>query len=182
MTKINIFIENTYDNYEIDESSVYKDVTKIADFIFTDKSVINSSCLKNYKYKTITFDIVFVDNNEIHRINKEYRDKDAPTDVITFAMFADSPENERYILDDDINLGEIIVSLDKIELQADENNVTFRDELYYIISHGILHLLGFDHKNEEDYNFMVEHQNMAKAIVLWVNLNLPVFLKAWWMQ
>ena len=88
------------------------------------------------------------------------------TDVITFAIFADSPLNERFIIDSDISLGEIIISLDKVKEQADYNNVTFLDELYFIISHGILHLLGFDHQNDVDYNFMVENQKKAKAIVL----------------
>ena len=85
---------------------------------------------------------------------------------MTFAIFADSPKDEQYIIDGEINLGEIIVSLDKIEEQSKENNVTFNDEIYYIISHGILHLLGFDHQSEEEYNFMVNNQNKAKAIVL----------------
>ena len=165
MTKLNIFIENTYENYEIDEVSVFNDVIKIADYIFADKLIMSKSCLNKYKYKTVSFDIVLVNNQEIHRINHEYRDKNSPTDVITFAIFADSPDSERYILDDDINLGEIIVSLDKIETQSKENNVSFRDELYFIISHGILHLLGFDHQTEDDYNFMVENQNKAKAVV-----------------
>lgn len=166
MTKLNIFIENTYDDYEIDETSIYNDVVKMSDFIFSDKTLIKKSCIKGYKPETVSFDIVFVNNDEIQRINREYRDKDKPTDVITFAIFADSEENERYILDGELNLGEIIVSLDKIETQASENNTDFRDELYYIISHGILHLLGFDHQTETDYNFMVENQNNIKAVVL----------------
>ena len=166
MTKINVFIENTYKEYETDEVSIYKDVIKISDFIFADSKLISKSCLCEYKYKTISFDIVFVNNEKIQHINNEYRNKNQPTDVITFAIFADSPDEERYILDGEINLGEIIISLDKIETQSNENNVTFRDELYFIISHGILHLLGFDHQNKVDYDFMIEHQNSAKAIVL----------------
>ncbi len=166
MTKLNIFIENSYPEYEIDEVSIYNDVIKIADFLFNDNALLSKSCLLNYEYETISFDIVFTDNEKIQNINHEYRDKNMPTDVITFAIFADSPEMERYILDGEINLGEIIVSLDKIETQSNENNVTFRDELYYIISHGILHLLGFDHQTQQDYDFMVEHQNNAKAVVL----------------
>jgi len=163
---INIFIENTYSEYNIDETAVHKDIVQMADFLFADKNIIENSCLKNYEYNTISFDIVLVNNEEIHRINKEYRDKDSPTDVITFAIFADSPEDERYILDGEINLGEIIVSLDKIEEQSKENNVTFNDELYFLVSHGILHLLGYDHQTEEDYHFMVNNQNKAKAVVL----------------
>lgn len=166
MAKINVFIENAYENYPVDEVAIYNDVVKMSDFIFQDEFLISKSCLNKYKYNLISFDIVLVNNEEIHRINREYRNKDMPTDVITFAMFADSPENERYIIDCEINLGEIIVSLDKIESQSKENNVEFIDELYYIISHGILHLLGFDHQNQTDYDFMVENQNKIKAIVL----------------
>ncbi len=166
MTKYNVFIENSYIDFEIDEVSIYNNVVKITDYFFKIADVIKLSCLKDFKYESISFDIVLVNNEEIQRINKEYRKKDASTDVITFAIFADSPQNEKFIIDNDINLGEIIISLDKIVTQSQENNITFKEELYYIISHGILHLLGFDHQNENDYNFMTKYQNKAKAFVL----------------
>ncbi len=166
MSKTNIFIENAYENFNIDEVEVQKNVSSMADYILNNKEITSKSFINNYKYDTLTFDIVLTNNEEIHRINKEYRNKDVPTDVITFAIFADSEENERYIIDGDIVLGEIIVSLDKIKEQSIENNISFKEELYFIISHGILHLLGFDHQNEVDYNFMVENQNKAKAAVL----------------
>ncbi len=166
MSSINIFLENTYDEYNIDEVAIHNDIVKMSEYIFSDSTVMNQSCLKNYEYNTVCFDIVFVNNEEIHRINKEYRQKDSPTDVITFAIFADSPKEEQYIFDGEVNLGEIVVSLDKIEEQSKENNVSFNDELYFLVAHGILHLLGFDHQTEDDYNFMVEHQNKSKAILL----------------
>ncbi len=166
MPELNIFLENTYESFNIDEISVHKDVLKMADFIFKNNDIISKSCLADCTYNTISFDIVFVNNEEIHRINKEYRAKDTPTDVITFAMFADSSEEERFIIDGEINLGEIIVSLDKTKEQSTENNISFNEELYCLVSHGILHLLGFDHKCEDDYNFMVENQNKAKGILL----------------
>lgn len=166
MITINAFIENTYPDFELDEVKIYNNVIKITDYILKNDDIYSKSCLKEYKFKTISFDIVLCNNDEIHRINKEYRDKDQPTDVITFAIFADSPLHERFIFDDEINLGEIIVSLDKIGEQAEEHNVTFDSELYYLISHGILHLLGFDHQTQNDYDFMVQNQNKAKAIVL----------------
>lgn len=166
MINLNIFLENTYEEYKIDEVKIYNNVIKMADYIFKNSEITDLSCLAKIKFNTVSFDIVLVNNEEIHRINREYRKKDSPTDVITFAIFADSPEEEQYIIDGEINLGEIIVSLDKIEEQSKENNVSFDDELYYIISHGILHLLGFDHQSEEEYNFMVNNQNKAKAVVL----------------
>jgi len=166
MTEYNIFLENTYPDYKIDDTKIYKDVLKIADYIFKTPAVMTKSCLNDTECSRVSFDIVLTNNEEIHRINREYRKKDMPTDVITFAIFADSPEDERFIFDGEVSLGEIIVSLDKIEEQSKDNNVTFENELYYIISHGILHLLGFDHQTEADYNFMVENQNRAKAAVL----------------
>lgn len=166
MPEFNIFIENTYPEFGIDDLKLHKDVVKMTEFIFKDTELMKKSCLAGLKYSVISFDIVLTANDKIHEINREYRDKDAPTDVITFAVFADSPEDERFILDEEINLGEIIVSLDRIKEQSKENNVSFDDETYFIISHGILHLLGFDHLTEPEYNYMVEHQKKAKAIVL----------------
>lgn len=165
MTNLNVFIENTYENYGIDVVSVYKKVMKLSNYLFENDEVMSKSCLSSCDFDTVSFDIVFVNNEEIHRVNKEYRQKDSPTDVITFAIFADSDEDEKFIFDGEVNLGEIIVSLDKIEEQSKENNVSFNDELYYLVAHGILHLLGFDHQTETDYNFMVEMQNKAKAFV-----------------
>ena len=165
MTDINIFIQNEYEKYNIDDVKIHKDTLKIADYIFSQDEIIEKSCLKDMKNYSIFFDIVLMNNEEIHRINREYRQKDSPTDVITFAIYADSKPEERFNFDNEIHLGEIMISLDRIEEQAKDNNVTFNDELYFIISHGILHLLGFDHLTQEDYNFMVENQNLAKAIV-----------------
>ncbi len=166
MTVINAFIENIYPDFNINEVIVSDNVQKISGFILKDINIFSKSCLKDYKFKTLSFDIVLCDNEYIHKINKEYRNKDSATDVITFAIFADSKPEERFIFDNEINLGEIIVSLDKIKEQSVENNVSFDSELYYLISHGILHLLGFDHQNQQDYDFMVTNQNKAKAIVL----------------
>ena len=166
MTTINAFVENTYPDFDIDEVKVFNNVSKLTDFIIKDRDIFSKSCLKDYKFSVISFDIVLCNNEDIHRINKEYRNKDSATDVISFAIFADSLPEERFIIDDEINLGEIIISLDKTEEQSKNNNVTFDSELYYLISHGILHLLGFDHQTQEEYDFMVEKQNIAKAVVL----------------
>lgn len=166
MTAINAFIENTYSDFFIDEVKVFNNIQKITAFFLSDSNIFSKSCLSEYSFDTVSFDIVLCDNKDIHRINKEYRNKDSATDVISFAIFADSSPSERFIIDGEINLGEIIVSLDKIEEQSKENDVTFESELYYLISHGILHLLGFDHQTREDYDFMVNNQNKAKAIVL----------------
>lgn len=98
-----------------------------------------------------------------HEINREYRNKDYPADIITFAIFADS--DEKFVFDGEINLGEVIIALDKVIEEAEKKGVTKEYELSFLISHGILHLLGFDHQTEEDYNFIMELQNKALGFV-----------------
>ncbi len=108
-------------------------------------------------------DILFCDNNFIHSVNQEYRKIDAPTDVISFALFADS--EARVIFDNYVNLGQIIISTEKAAAQANEYNTTLEKEIINLLSHGILHLLGIDHKDEESLISMLKKQEkMIKAV------------------
>ena len=172
--KINIFIENEYKDFseQIDLALLTKNTSKMVEFFLEQKEYTNKSCLTEYDYKLLYFDIVLCNNETIHRINNEYREKDCPTDVITFAMFADSPKEERFIFDDEINLGEIIISLDKtLEQSKDQKHHqhTFEEELNFLIAHGILHLMGYDHQTEDLLEQMWQIQqemiNGAKANV-----------------
>lgn len=162
---INIFIENIYEDFPFDVVDFHNDVKKMFEYMLSLPEIKKNYCLKNKKYNTIVFDIVLCNNEEIHRINRDYRNIDRPTDVITFAIFADSEPQDIFILDGEINLGEIIISLDKIKEQAAQNNVSTEDEARLIAAHGMLHLLGFDHQTENDYNFVVKTQNKIKEIL-----------------
>ena len=156
--EINIFIENTYTDFEqlsgiqLNAAQLTQDAIKMTEYFLSKTNLVENSCLAGYDFNLLYFDIVLTDNKKIHEINREYREKDTPTDVITFAIFADSPKEERFIFDNEINLGEVIISLDKALSQSkDESheNKTFYDELYFLVAHGILHLLGYDHKDEK---------------------------------
>ncbi len=149
--KTNLNFEN-YTDFEYNKSTV----RKIFKLLIKNQYVFKKSCLFGLTLKTISVDFVFCDDNFIHKINKEYRGIDKPTDVISFALFCDDPES---IISDEINLGEIIISVDTAKRQAKENNHSSEKEIYYLICHGLLHLLGFDHKTQKEYNFMVEEQN-----------------------
>lgn len=161
MPKINIFIENIYPRFEIDDKKVLTNTKKITKYFIQNTEIVEKSCLSGYIYKTLCFDIVLCDNAKIHEINRDYREKDRPTDVITFALFADSSPEERFIFDDEINLGEIFVSLDKTKEQSLEKGHSLEDELYFLISHGIMHLLGFDHNTEREYQYMMSEQSKS---------------------
>ncbi len=154
---INVFTENIFNDWTFDEFEVIQNTRKIVEFYL--EQLTEVSCLEGFDFESLTFDILFCDSKKTHQINREYRNKDYPADIITFAIFAD--DDAKFILDDDINLGEIILALDKVKEEANKHNVTDRYELYFLIAHGILHLLGFDHQSEEDYNFVVEVQKKA---------------------
>ena len=165
MTAINIFTENIFSDWNINEKDVIEKTRKMLEFYIS--TLGEASCLNDYEYDSITLDILFCDSEKTHELNRDYRDKDKPADIITFAIFAD--DENRFIFDGDINLGEIIIALDKVieGVNRDVSNSKNKEqELFFLISHGLMHLLGFDHQCESDYNFMVEHQNKAKAVVL----------------
>ncbi|MFQ3542735.1 rRNA maturation RNase YbeY [Halobacillus rhizosphaerae] len=95
--------------------------------------------------------ISFVDNDRIQELNKQYRDKDRPTDVISFAM-QEQGEGEMDIKGEGIPLmlGDIIISVDKAKEQAEDYDHSYERELGFLALHGFLHLLGYDHMNEEE--------------------------------
>lgn len=159
--EINIFSENIYPNWEIDEKYYVDLARKILEYYLT--QIKEKSCLEGLEFNTISFDFLFCDGKKTHEINKEYRDKDYVADIITFAIFADS--EEKFIFDGEINLGEVIIALDKVIEEAEKKGVTKEHELAFLISHGILHLLGFDHQTEEEYNFIIDLQNRALGYV-----------------
>lgn len=159
MTKYHIFSENIYDSWQIDEKFFIDTAKKILKFYLSLSDVYEKSCLNSFDYNTISFDFLYCDSVKTHEINREYRNKDYPADIITFAIFADS--DEKFIFDGEINLGEVIIALDKVIEESDKKGVTKEHELSFLISHGILHLLGFDHQTEEDYNFIIDLQNKA---------------------
>lgn len=161
MSTVNIECENIYSNWDIDITLITKQAHSLYNFLCSQSEIKGNYCLRDYQFDEVSFDILFCDGNKTHEINKEYRGKDYPADIITFAVFADSEPEERFILDGELNLGEIIIALDKIEESAKEKGISPEAELAFFIAHGIMHLLGFDHQTEQEYNFVVKYQKEA---------------------
>ena len=175
MIKLNIFIETDFDDNsksKFDEK-ILTNTKKMTKYVLKQEQIIQNSCLYNQEYKSLSFDIVFCDDDKIHKINKEYRNIDKPTDVITFALFADTDETRRFIFDNEINLGEIIISYDTMEYNAinephiiETKQSPVISEMYFLISHGILHLLGYDHQDEKSYNkMMLMQKEITQSII-----------------
>jgi len=101
------------------------------------------------------FNVIIVDNEYIHKLNKEYRNIDRETDVISFALEDDKTFN----LDIRI-LGDIYISIDKAKSQSMEYQHSLLRELCFLAVHGMLHLLGYDHmkKDEEEVMFKLQEE------------------------
>ncbi|MDD4035884.1 MAG: rRNA maturation RNase YbeY [Bacilli bacterium] len=102
----------------------------------------------------LEFNIIFVNNEEIRRLNREYRNIDNYTDVLSFAL--EDYEDIQY--EDMRLLGDIYISIDQTSKQAEENNHSFLKELSFLSIHGLLHLLGYDHSNTDEEKIMFEKQ------------------------
>lgn len=105
--------------------------------------------------------ITLTNNEEIHKINKEYRQVDRPTDVLSFPMY--EREEIQFLREeklDDVEeiLGDIIISIPKVKEQSEEYGHSYERELAYLTTHGMLHLLGYDHMIEEEKIVMREHE------------------------
>lgn len=100
------------------------------------------------------FNIIFVSNDEIHEINREYRHTDRVTDVISFAL----EDNEDIVYEDFRLLGDIYIAIDVAYTQAIEYNHSRQREVCFLATHGLLHLLGYDHMNEEEEKEMFAKQ------------------------
>ncbi|WP_445490350.1 rRNA maturation RNase YbeY [Niallia sp. 03133] len=129
--------------------------------ISTIQELIQFAAEKQGLEGAIELSVTFVDNTRIQEINKEYREKDQPTDVISFAM-EELGEGEIQLIGVDMPrvLGDIIISIDKAEEQALEYGHSYMRELGFLSVHGLLHLLGYDHltKEEEDVMFSLQKE------------------------
>lgn len=110
--------------------------------------------LKYEKVNNAILNVIIIDNERIHKINKEYRGIDRPTDVISFAL----EDDKTFIKTDFRVLGDIYISIDKVYEQASTYNHSIRRELSFLTVHGILHLLGYDHMKQEDEIIMFKKQ------------------------
>lgn len=111
--------------------------------------------VRELKLEKCEFNIIIVDNKRIHEINKEYRGIDRETDVISFAL----EDNMDVQYTDFRLLGDIYISIDKCYMQASEYGHSREREICFLATHGILHLLGYDHMEPDDEKEMFDLQN-----------------------
>lgn len=124
------------------------------------ENLLNFVALKENVESEPEVSLSFVSNDEIQELNKQYRDKNMPTDVLSFAMNENSDDEIEIIGAQmmDSMLGDIIISTEKLEEQAAEYGHSIERELGFLVVHGFLHLLGYDHMDEEEEKIMFTRQ------------------------
>jgi probable rRNA maturation factor len=128
------------------------------------KTVIELSLELDNFYVLSEVSVVLVDNERIQGINKEHRQIDKPTDVLSFPML-DFSEGDIMQTSGDVDLdenllllGDIVISMEMAKKQSEEYEHSFEREVAFLTAHGIFHLLGYDHMEEEDEKIMMGKQ------------------------
>lgn len=140
--EIDFALINEVVDFKEDYNQVYQEIIKETAKQLDIESDLELSC-------------IFVDDNKIHEINKQYRNIDRSTDVISFAL----EDSEQFYVDGmPRSLGDIFISIDHAKAQAEEYGHSMKREMCFLFTHGLLHLLGFDHMNPEDEAKMIKKQ------------------------
>ncbi len=106
--------------------------------------------------------ITLTDDSHIHELNKKYRNIDRPTDVLSFA-FRESDEPEILGAEEPEILGDIIISVERAKAQAEDFGHSYLREIIFLTVHGFLHLIGYDHMEDEERREMEEEQKFVMS-------------------
>ncbi|MFC1845621.1 rRNA maturation RNase YbeY [Candidatus Dependentiae bacterium] len=118
------------------------------------------SALALLDYHDFALNILLTTNNSIQAYNKKFRNIDKPTDILSFPFYPDLKPGERIIpeVEDDRQLGDIIISLEYVREQLKELKTTMDEQLLVLLVHGICHLIGYDHETDDEFKQMQERE------------------------
>ncbi len=122
--------------------------------------------LKLFSKDDVELSISFVSDDEIQELNKQWRNIDSPTDILSFVQSDNVDDMDFWPTDNESNiLGDMIISIKAIERNCENFNVSFDEEVDRLLIHGILHLLGHDHKtNDKDEPMLVLQEEILSKI------------------
>lgn len=109
--------------------------------------------------------ILLTTDEHIHQLNRDYRGKDRPTDVLSFRQLEEEDSRDEY--DELVMLGDVVISVETAARQAAQRNRPLDDEVSLLVVHGILHLLGYDDETDEGAEEMREHERAVLGLEPW---------------
>ncbi len=115
----------------------------------------------------VEISVSLVDEEEIRILNRDYRNKDSVTDVLSFVQYTD--DGFEAFEDEPVNIGDLVICTKRAKEQAAEYGHSFEREVSYLCAHGVLHLMGYDHIEPDD---KVEMRAMEKKIMISMGLNM----------
>lgn len=152
---MSVLIDNRQNAVKVDEKLELL-VTQVAD-----KVLEYEGCEDEFEVS-----VSFVNDDEMKKLNLEYRGIDSTTDVLSFPMIEfyeedeEEDEEDAEYIEEELALGDIVISMEKALAQAEEYGHSFERELAFLLVHGMLHLLGYDHENEQEEKAMFEKQEI----------------------
>jgi len=147
-----ITIKNKVRSIAVNEAQLKRDIQKI---------------LNEINYPDYDLGVLLTTNKTIKKYNKFYRNKNKPTDILSFPYYPDLKPGARVkpTSDDEKNLGDLIISLEQTKTDAKRMGITFKTRLNQLIIHGICHLLGYDHTTEKAYRQMNKKEELLLSFV-----------------
>ena len=143
----------------------FLDIEENKEYIDIIEKVINKCFeIESIKDSKLYISIILTNPKNIQEINREHRNIDKPTDVLSFPMF-EKQELENIKLENPEVLGDVIISIEKVKEQAEEYGHGFERELAYMVVHGFYHLMGYDHMEEDDKKEMrIKEENILNKL------------------
>lgn len=148
-----IFIKNNQKTIKVDTRKLKKECQIVLDTL---------------NYSDFDVSIVLTKNKQIHVLNKKFRDKDKPTDILSFPFYPNLKAGERIVAieEDDKNLGDLIIAPQYVLDTLHEWGHTFEERMRILLVHGICHLLGYDHIKDGDYAIMKKEEERLLHILI----------------
>lgn len=159
-TGLMIYFENSQDKLEV----TYK-LKRLVRF-----AIEATLAYENY-HNSVEVSVTFTDNAGIKKLNKKYRKIDKETDVLSFPLFDFEGTDEPPVDEIENMLGDIVVSLEKAQAQADEYGHSFEREVAFLSVHSTLHLLGYDHETSEEDELDIRSRQTAVMEMLGLAVN-----------
>lgn len=132
----------------------FSSTKKFPEINYDMKAVVREAILATLQYEDLIFGaevaVTFCDNDYIKELNKEHRNKDKATDVLSFPMYDFEESEPELNPDGSVTLGDIVISLERAAEQASELGHSLKREVAFLIIHSTLHLLGYDHERSKD--------------------------------
>ena len=169
MTKIELNIttnEPGWDDYLPDNQELSRRVAETACEYVNKHNALNFLQLG----KPLVINLCLSDDNEVHTLNRDFRNMDKPTNVLSFANIDSLNFEEECKFNDEIELGDIIIALETMRREAAEKSIALHDHYCHLLTHGILHLLGFDHMEDEEAEYM---ESFEVEILKLLHINNP---------